>query len=93
MQIPSFYTLLDRIDYVLSPEDGLLGVVDFYTSGRQPSLHEKAIGGAMKECGWASRWFWQIWFDFDHISVSPHRRDYLEYKFGTVSSACSPLDD
>jgi betaine lipid synthase len=93
MQIPSFYTLLDRIDYVLSPEDGLLGVVDFYTSGRQPSLHEKAIGGAMKECGWASRWFWQIWFDFDHISVSPHRRDYLEYKVGTVSSACSPLDD
>lgn len=35
-----FYTLLDRIDYVLSPDIGLLGVVDFYTSGKQPSLHE-----------------------------------------------------
>lgn len=76
---------MDRIDYVLAPEDGLLGVVDFYTSGRQPSLHEKAIGGGGKECGWLSRWFWQIWFDFDHVSLSPHRRDYLEYKFGTVS--------
>ncbi|KAH7928898.1 hypothetical protein BV22DRAFT_1003840 [Leucogyrophana mollusca] len=84
--IPNFYALLDRIDYVLSPEDGLLGVADFYTSGKQPSLHEKAIGGTSKECGWLSRWFWQIWFDFDHVSLSPHRRDYLEYKFGTVKS-------
>lgn len=84
--IPNFYTLLDRIDYVLSPENGLLSVVDFYTSGKQPSLHEKAIGGTSKECGWLSRWFWQIWFDFDHVSLSPHRRDYLEYKFGTVKT-------
>jgi betaine lipid synthase len=89
VQIPNFYPLLDRIDYVLSPDDGLLGVVDFYTSGKQPSLHEKAIGGTSKECGWLSRWFWQIWFDFDHVSLSPHRRDYLEYKFGTVSFTLS----
>ncbi|KAG9312680.1 hypothetical protein JVU11DRAFT_7097 [Chiua virens] len=84
--IPNFYALLDRIDYVLCPEAGILGVVDFYTSGRQPSLHEKAIGGTSKECRWLSRWFWQIWFDFDHVSLSPHRRDYLEYKFGTVKT-------
>ncbi|KAG5716752.1 hypothetical protein E4T56_gene16200 [Termitomyces sp. T112] len=84
--IPSYYSLLDRIDYVLAPEDGLLGVVDFYTAGKQPSLHEKAIGGTSKECGWLSRWFWQIWFDFDHVSLGPSRRSYLEYKFGTVKS-------
>lgn len=83
-QIPNFYTLLDRISYTLTPSTGLLSVVDFYTSGKQPSLHERAIGGEKKECGWLSRWFWQIWFDFDHISLSPLRRDYLEYKFGTV---------
>ncbi|KAJ7783043.1 hypothetical protein B0H16DRAFT_1658444 [Mycena metata] len=82
--IPSFYTVLDRIDHVLCPKDGLIAVVDFYTAGKQPSLHEKAIGGASKECGWLSRWFWQIWFDFDHVSLSPARRSYLEYKFGTV---------
>ncbi|KAJ6586838.1 hypothetical protein DFH09DRAFT_1245371 [Mycena vulgaris] len=84
--IPSFYTVLDRIDHVLCPRDGLLSVVDFYTAGKQPSLHEKAIGGASKECGWLSRWFWQIWFDFDHVSLSPARRSYLEYKFGTIKS-------
>ncbi|KAG6897410.1 hypothetical protein C0992_001917 [Termitomyces sp. T32_za158] len=48
--IPNYYSLLDRIDYVLAPDDGLLGVVDFYTAGKQPSLHEKAIGGNHKEC-------------------------------------------
>lgn len=67
IQIPNYYALLDRIDYVLSPQDGLLGVADFYTAGKQPSLHEKDIGGTSKECGWLSRWFWQIWFDFDHV--------------------------
>ncbi|KAG6864791.1 hypothetical protein C0991_007121 [Blastosporella zonata] len=94
--IPSYYPLLDRIDHVLAPEDGLLGVVDFYTAGKQPSLHEKAIGGVSKECGWISRWFWQIWFDFDHVSLGPARRSYLEYKFGTVEGGnlignCSPM--
>ena len=76
--------LLDLIDYVLAPEEGLLAAVDFYTSGHQPGPHEKAIGGQSKECGWLSRWFWQIWFDFDHVSLGPQRREYLEYKFGTV---------
>ncbi|KAJ8077140.1 hypothetical protein PM082_001568 [Marasmius tenuissimus] len=84
--IPNFYTLLDRIDYVLSPQDGLLGVVDFYTAGKQSALHEKAIGGEKKECGWISRWFWQIWFDFDNVHLGPARRSYLEYRFGTVKS-------
>ncbi|KAE9411149.1 S-adenosyl-L-methionine-dependent methyltransferase [Gymnopus androsaceus JB14] len=84
--IPNFYTLLDRLDYVLSPQDGLLGVVDFYTAGKNSSLHEKAIGGDRKECGWLSRYFWLIWFDFDNVHLSPARRDYLEYKFGTVKS-------
>ncbi|KAK7035304.1 hypothetical protein VNI00_012071 [Paramarasmius palmivorus] len=84
--IPNFYTLLDRVDYVLSPQDGLIGVVDFYTAGKQSSLHEKAIGGEKKECGWLSRWFWQIWFDFDNVHLGPARRSYLEYRFGTIKS-------
>ncbi|KAJ7647411.1 hypothetical protein FB45DRAFT_893372 [Roridomyces roridus] len=83
--IPSFYPVLDRVEHVLSP-DGLLSVVDFYTAGKQPSLHEKAIGGTSKECGWLSRTFWLIWFDFDHVNLSPARRSYLEYKFGTIKS-------
>jgi len=73
IQIPSYYAVLDRIEHVLSPQDGLFGVVDFYTAGKQPSLHEKAIGGISKECGWLSRWFWQIWFDFDHVCPQEQR--------------------
>ncbi|KAF8902789.1 hypothetical protein CPB84DRAFT_1846150 [Gymnopilus junonius] len=84
--IPSYYTVLDRVEHVLSHQDGLLGVADFYTAGKQGSLHEKTIGGLSKECGWLSRWFWQIWFDFDHVHLGPARRSYLEYKFGTVKS-------
>ena len=42
-QIPSYHTLLDRIDYLLCPEQGLLSVVDFYTAGKTPSLHEKGM--------------------------------------------------
>lgn len=86
--IPNFYPVLDRISHLLHPQFGLFGVVDFYTAGRSSSqtLHERAIGGHGKECGWISRWFWQIWFDFDHVSLGPQRRDYLEYKFGTIKS-------
>lgn len=86
--IPSFFTLLDRIDHVLDPRDGLLGVVDFYSSGKAGSLHERAIGGERKECSWLSRWFWLIWFDFDKVYLS-QRREYLEHKFGTVSHSTS----
>ncbi|KAH8096692.1 S-adenosyl-L-methionine-dependent methyltransferase [Cristinia sonorae] len=86
--IPNFYPVLDRISHLLHPQHGIFGVVDFYTAGRSSSqtLHERAIGGHGKECGWISRWFWQIWFDFDHVSLGPQRRDYLEYKFGTIKS-------
>ncbi|KAJ6630276.1 hypothetical protein B0H10DRAFT_1983869 [Mycena sp. CBHHK59/15] len=82
--IPRFYAVLDRIDCVLSPDDGLFGVADFYTSGKQGSLHDKSIGGTGKECGWFTRWFWQIFFEFDHVYLSAAQRTYLEYRFGTI---------
>lgn len=28
--------------------------------------------------------FWRAWFDFDHVGLEAGRRDYLEYKFGTI---------
>ncbi|KAF8313463.1 S-adenosyl-L-methionine-dependent methyltransferase [Clavulina sp. PMI_390] len=84
--IPSYHTLLDRLDYLLNPDLGLMAVVDFYASGKEPTPHEKAIGGQSKQVGWISRWFWQIWFDFDHVDLSPGRRDYVEYRFGTIKS-------
>ncbi|KAF8210227.1 hypothetical protein K438DRAFT_1809216 [Mycena galopus ATCC 62051] len=81
--ISSFYTVLDRVEHVLCPKDGLIAVVDFYTAAKQPLLRGKATS---EEFGWLPRWFWQIWFDLDHVSLGPARRSYLEYKFGTVKT-------
>ncbi|EKM51071.1 uncharacterized protein PHACADRAFT_165696 [Phanerochaete carnosa HHB-10118-sp] len=81
--IPSYFALLDRIDELLDPA-GLLGVADFYTSSRASTPLERAIGnGNERRTGFFSRWFWQIWFDLDHVSLSSARREYLEYRFGT----------
>ncbi|KIP07889.1 hypothetical protein PHLGIDRAFT_510955 [Phlebiopsis gigantea 11061_1 CR5-6] len=81
--IPSYFALLDRIDELLDPA-GLLGVADFYTSSRANTPLERAIGnGNERRTGFLSRWFWQIWFDLDHVSLSSARREYLEYRFGT----------
>jgi hypothetical protein len=41
----------------------------------------QAIGSAKRQVGWFSRWFWQVWFDFDHVHLGEDRRSYLEYKY------------
>lgn len=35
---------------------------------------------------WFFRTFWRIWFECDKVFLDPSRREYLEYKFGTVKS-------
>ena len=82
-QIPDFFTVLDRVHRLLVPETGILSVVDFYTSSKTP-LQSSEISGLERECSWFSRWFWQIWFDFDRVHLGPQRRDYIEHKFSTV---------
>ncbi|KAF7353837.1 S-adenosyl-L-methionine-dependent methyltransferase [Mycena venus] len=84
--IPRFYTVFDRVDYVLSREHGLFGVADFYTAARQESLIDRSIGGLGKECGWFTRWFWQIFFEFDHLYLGSAQRTYLEHRFGTIKT-------
>lgn len=45
-------------------------------------------GGAFnRHVNWLGRIFWRAWFDFDRVNLEAARRDYLEYKFGTVISA------
>lgn len=61
------------------------------TASAQPSILRPTSsgiisGGVHRKTPWLSRWFWQIWFDLDHVSLSPLRREYLEHKFGTVKS-------
>ncbi|KAG8708678.1 hypothetical protein FRC09_001099 [Ceratobasidium sp. 395] len=82
--IPSYHQLLDRVERMLDPSDGLVGVADFYAARNAGGLHEESIGGASRVCNWLGHWFWQMWFDLDHVNLSPGRRDYLQYKFGTV---------
>ncbi|PWN50116.1 hypothetical protein IE53DRAFT_110475 [Violaceomyces palustris] len=84
--IPPFYAVLDRIDSFLDPQVGVFGVVDFYVSGKSsPSDKSPLIGGdTTRQVGTLSRWFWSMWFSFDHVELHPARRDYLEHKFGTL---------
>ena len=43
------------------------------------------IGGAFnRHVNWLGRMFWRAWFDLDRVSLDAARRDYLEYRFGTV---------
>lgn len=45
-------------------------------------------GGAFnRHVNWLGRVFWRAWFDVDRVGLEPARRDYLEYRFGTVISS------
>lgn len=33
---------------------------------------------------WFAKWFWECWFELDHVHLHGSRRDYLEYKMGTI---------
>ncbi|KAI7890506.1 uncharacterized protein EV154DRAFT_511178, partial [Mucor mucedo] len=70
-----YHPVVDRIQSLLSPE-GIIGVVDVYVSGRSSAPAEK----------WSPQQNRQSWFELDHIHLGPGRRDYLEYKFGTIKS-------
>ncbi|KAI9311216.1 hypothetical protein BX666DRAFT_1999049 [Dichotomocladium elegans] len=80
-----YFPVIDRVQSLLSP-DGIVGVVDFYVSGKSRAAAEKWSPQAHRQCSWFTRVFWRLWFEFDHIHLEPGRRDYLEYKFGTIKS-------
>ncbi|KAJ7147757.1 S-adenosyl-L-methionine-dependent methyltransferase [Mycena filopes] len=82
--INGFDRVVDRVHGALCPQRGLVGVVDFYAHGKPHSRPDKVAGGPEQKCGWFSRWFWRVFFDFDHVCLSRHRRSRLEDKFGTV---------
>jgi betaine lipid synthase len=56
--IPSYHQLLDRVEKMLDPHDGLVGVADFYAARKAAGLHEESIGGASRACSWLGHWFW-----------------------------------
>ena len=82
--IPEFYSAIDSIDSLLSP-NGVIGVVDFYVQNQVDFMGRNYMGGAIdRHCMWISRVFWRTWFEIDRVNLEPARRDYLEYRFGTI---------
>ncbi|GAO15240.1 hypothetical protein UVI_02006710 [Ustilaginoidea virens] len=82
--IPDYYSVIDLVPSVLSPH-GIFGVVDFYVQSRADFSFRNYTGGALgRHVNALSRMFWRAWFDLDRVGLEPSRRDYLEYKFGTV---------
>ncbi|OCK83343.1 S-adenosyl-L-methionine-dependent methyltransferase [Lepidopterella palustris CBS 459.81] len=82
--IPEFYPVIDSISSLLSP-NGIIGVCDFYVQSRVDYQSRNYTGGVIdRHCIWISRVFWRTWFEIDRVNLEPARRDYLEYRFGTV---------
>ncbi len=74
---------------MLSPT-GTIGVVDFYVQSIVDLSFRNYTGGVInRHVNWFGRLFWRAWFDVDRVGLEAGRRDYLEYRFGTVLSADS----
>lgn len=72
--IPPFMDAVDNAVSMLA-EDGILGVADFYTSGKYDLPN--------RQHSYRDRWFWRATFDLDGIDLSPERRGYLDHNLET----------
>ncbi|KAI0184057.1 hypothetical protein EV127DRAFT_445120 [Xylaria flabelliformis] len=82
--IPDYYSVVDSLASLLAP-NGILGVVDFYVQSRVDVSFRNYTGGLIdRHVNFIGRTFWRAWFDIDRVALEPGRRDYLEYRFGTV---------
>lgn len=83
--IPDFFPVVDLLPSFLSPI-GIIAVVDFYVQNMVDVGDRNYIGDRRnRHVNYFSRVFWRAWFDVDRVNLELARRDYLEYKFGTVS--------
>ena len=86
--IPDFYSVVDLLTSFLAPT-GIIGIVDFYVQSIVDVSSRNYIGGTFnRHVNWLGRMFWRAWFDADRVSLDGGRRDYVEYRFGTILS-CS----
>ncbi|UQC88162.1 uncharacterized protein CLUP02_13685 [Colletotrichum lupini] len=82
--IPDYYSVVESLTSLLSP-DGIMGVVDFYVQSKTDFSFRNFTGGLVgRHVNWFLRTFWRAWFDLDRVGLEASRRDYLEYKFGSV---------
>ena len=81
---PDYYSVIESLTSLISP-DGLIGVVDFYVQSQVDFAFRNYGGGLLgRHVNWFLRTFWRAWFDLDRVGLEGSRRDYLEYKFGTI---------
>lgn len=84
--IPDYYSVVDSIPSLLSC-DGIIGVVDFYVQSIVEISGRTYTGGSFnRHVTWIKRVFWRAWFDVDRVGLEGARRDYLEYRFGTLKT-------
>ncbi|KAF8740185.1 hypothetical protein AX14_008370 [Amanita brunnescens Koide BX004] len=85
--IPDYYSVVDSLTSLLK-DSGIIGVCDFYVQSIVDVSCRNYTGGAFnRHVNYVGRVFWRAWFDADRVSLEAARRDYLEYRFGTVISA------
>ncbi|GAB1310214.1 3-amino-3-carboxypropyl transferase [Madurella fahalii] len=85
--IPDYYSVIDSLTSLLSP-NGIMGVVDFYVQSEVDVSFRNYTGGLVgRHVNYLGRTFWRAWFDLDRVALEPARRDYLEYRFGTILTA------
>ena len=74
--IPDWFRAIDHAWEILKP-GGIIGVADFYVSRKWPAP------GCRKH--WAlTRTFWQTWFSWDNVFLSPDHLPYLQGRFQTL---------
>ena len=84
--IPDYYSVVDSIPSLLSA-GGVVGVVDFYVQSIVEVSGRTYTGGSFnRHVKWLGRVFWRAWFDVDRVGLEGARRDYIEYRFGTLKT-------
>ncbi|TPX17034.1 uncharacterized protein E0L32_012311 [Thyridium curvatum] len=82
--IPDFYSAVDSLTALLAPH-GIIGVIDFYVQSKADFKFRNHTGGLVgRHVGFLSRVFWRGWFELDRVNLEAARRDFLEYRFGTI---------
>ncbi|CCH45246.1 Ubiquinone/menaquinone biosynthesis methyltransferase [Wickerhamomyces ciferrii] len=86
--IPLYHSAIDHASKFLKPDEGIICSVDFGVQSDSTSIGRiNTLGGLVnRHVPWIYRTFWRIWFECDKVFLDPSRREYLEYKFGTLKS-------
>ncbi|KAI5964573.1 uncharacterized protein KGF55_001642 [Candida pseudojiufengensis] len=85
--IPTFNAAIDNAVSKLDKQ-GIIATVDFGIQSNDTSMGRiNTLGGLVnRNIPWILRNFWRIWFEADKVFLDSSRRNYLEYKFGTIKS-------